>query len=40
MQITAFPGEVFELGLEVLDEIGRTTFSVIKLHDHNVGMKS
>ena len=39
MQITAFPGEVFELGLEVLDEIDRTTFSVIRLYN-NVGIKS
>ena len=35
MQITAFPGGVFELGLEVLDEIGRTTFSVITIRDEN-----
>ena len=31
MQITAFPGEVFELGLEALDENGGTTLSVITL---------
>ena len=35
VQITAFPGEVFELGLEVLDENGRTTFSVITIRDEN-----
>ena len=35
MQITAFPGEMFELGLEVLDENGRTTFSAITIRDEN-----
>ena len=35
MQITAFPGEEFGLGLEVLDETGRTTFSAITIRDGN-----
>ena len=35
MQITAFPGEAFELGLEVLDENGRTTYSAVTIRDEN-----
>ena len=35
MQITAFPGEMLELGLEVLDENGCTTFSAITIRDEN-----
>lgn len=41
IQNEAFPGEVFQLGLEALDEIGRTSSAIIRISDDdddNVGI--
>ena len=34
-QKTAFPGEVFSLGIEAMDEIQRETSAVIRISDAN-----